>query len=203
MPDVSNRSLHNMDARSRFFQRLESYGALSNETRDEIARILTPTVYKRNDYFIEAGQHPKSIAFVCRGLFSQYFTSPGGDVVIKRFFPEGYFCTALSALLASAPSEFTIKALEDTSVLEYNYHDFKRLTKTYSDLADIYIRYLEIHWVIEKEPQEIALRYVTAKTRYATFLKQYPLLEGRLKQHEVAAYLGVTPTQLSRIRADR
>jgi hypothetical protein len=64
------------------------------------------------------------------------------------------------------------------------------------------MHYLEIHWVVEKEPQEISLRYESAKSRYLQFLHQYPTLESRLKQHEIAAYLGVIPTQLSRIRAE-
>jgi len=193
---------HVMDAVSSFIQRFESYGKLSADSKAALEKIIIPKVYKRNEFFIRAGQYPKTIAFVCKGLFSQYFTSADGDVVIKRFFPEMFFCTSMSSLLSGNPSNFTIKALEDTSVLEYGYQTFKALTKAYPDIADAYIRYLEIHWVIEKEPQEVALRYETAKSRYITFREQYPSLENRLKQHEVAAYLGVTPTQLSRIRAD-
>ncbi len=97
---------------------------------------------------------------------------------------------------------FTIKALEPSVVLEYNFNDFKQLTEKYSDIAAMYIRYMELHWIIEKEPLEIAFRSDTAKTRYIQFLKNYPTLEPRLKQHEVAAFLGITPTQLSRIRAE-
>ncbi|HEX2533371.1 MAG TPA: Crp/Fnr family transcriptional regulator [Chitinophagaceae bacterium] len=191
-----------MEALSHFLQRFESYGSLSAASKAALEAILVPRTYRRNDYFIREGQHPKNIAFVCRGLFSQYFTAANGDVVIKRFFPEGYFCTSMSAVLSGAPSDFTIQALEDSSVLEYSYGALKRLTKTHADIADAYIRYLEVHWVIEKEPQEISLRYETAKSRYLTFLQQYPSLEGRLKQHQIAAFLGVTPTQLSRIRAE-
>lgn len=191
-----------MDALAFFLQRLESYGTLSNESRLAFQQIITRKEYARNDFFIREGQHPRTIAFGYKGLFSQYFTAANGDIIIKRFFPEGYYCTSMSALLSGSPSDFTIKALEDTSVFEYDYQAFKRLTKTHSDIADAYIRYLEIHWVIEKEPQEIALRYETAKSRYIAFLKQFPSLEARLKQHEIASYLGVTPTQLSRIRAE-
>jgi CRP-like cAMP-binding protein len=193
---------YDMDALSFFFERFESYGRLSSESKTAMSEILKPALYNRNDYFIRDGQSPRNVALVCKGLFSQYFTAPNGDVIIKRFFPEGYYCASMSALLSGGPSDFTIKALEDTTVLEYDYQAFKRLTKTHSDIADAYIRYLEIHWVIEKEPQEIALRYETAKSRYQAFLKQFASLEGRLKQHEIAAYLGVTPTQLSRIRAE-
>jgi len=57
----------------------------------------------------------------------------------------------------------------------------------------------EQHWIIEKEPFEISLRYDEAKTRYEEFLVRYPNLAGRLKKHHIAAYLGITPTQLSSI----
>ncbi|HYE54484.1 MAG TPA: Crp/Fnr family transcriptional regulator [Chitinophagaceae bacterium] len=191
-----------MDALSFFMQRFESYGALSAASKAALEQIINRKLYKRNDYFIREGQCPRNIAFVCEGLFSQYFTSSDGDVIIKRFFPEGYYCTSMSALVSNTPSNFTIKALEDTTVLEYDYQAFKRLTKLHPDIADAYIRYLEVHWIMEKEPQEIALRYETAKSRYISFRQQFPSLEARLKQHEIAAYLGVTPTQLSRIRAE-
>ena len=191
-----------MDDRSFFLQRLESYAPLSPDSREAIENILVAKTYKRNDFFVKEGQLPKTVTFVCKGLFSQYFTADNGDVIIKRFFPEGFFCTSISALLTNAPSIFTIKALEHTAVLEYDYQAFRTLTSTYPDIAAVYMRYLEIHWVVEKEPQEISLRYESAKSRYLQFLHQYPTLEPRLKQHEIAAYLGVIPTQLSRIRAE-
>ncbi|HRG53736.1 MAG TPA: Crp/Fnr family transcriptional regulator, partial [Bacteroidia bacterium] len=55
------------------------------------------------------------------------------------------------------------------------------------------------HWVIAKEPYEISLRSDSAKIRYDVFLNRYPDLVKRLKKHHIAAYLGITPTQLSRI----
>jgi len=67
------------------------------------------------------------------------------------------------------------------------------------DIATFYIKYIELHWIIEKEPLEISLRADTAKTRYDEFLRKYPNLGGRLKKHHIASYLGITPTQLSRI----
>jgi CRP-like cAMP-binding protein len=39
-----------------------------------------------------------------------------------------------------------------------------------------------------------------ADERYYDFLKTYPLLSQRLPQHMIAAYLGITPESLSRIR---
>jgi len=190
------------DILEKFWQRINNYTRLSDESRIAWEKGLKRKVYSKNELFLAEGQIPRAVAFVGEGLFAQSYTSEDGDTIIKRFFPEGYFVASTSALLLKGPSMFTIKALEPSVVLEYNFNDFKQLTGKYSDIAAMYIRYMELHWIIEKEPLEIAFRSDTAKTRYIQFLKDYPTLEPRLKQHEVAAYLGITPTQLSRIRAE-
>ncbi|MFB6454100.1 Crp/Fnr family transcriptional regulator [Chitinophaga sp. Hz27] len=184
------------------WEKVSFYHPLSAESREAWGNIITSRTYKRNETLVMEGQVPRLVAFVQKGLFSQYYTAPNGDVIIKRFFPETYLAASVSALLTKSPSQFTIRALENTAVLEYPFEEFKKLTTMYPDMAALYIRYLEIHWVLEKEPQEISLRYDTAKSRYAAFLEQFPTLESRLKQHEIASYLGITPTQLSRIRAE-
>lgn len=184
-----------------FWEKVTMYHPLSAESRQAWGNIITSNTYKRHETLVVEGQVPRLVAYVVKGLFSQYYTAPNGDVVIKRFFPETFLAASMSAMLIQSPSQFTIRALENTTVLEYHFDEFKKLTVLYPDMAALYIRYLEIHWIVEKEPQEISLRYDTAKSRYAAFLEQFPALEHRLKQHEVASYLGITPTQLSRIRA--
>jgi CRP-like cAMP-binding protein len=186
-----------------FWEKVTRYHPLSAESRQKWGDIITSRTYKRHENFVAEGQVPRMVAYVEKGLFSQYYTAPNGDVVIKRFFPETFLTASVSAMLTQSPSQFTIRALENTTVLEYPFDEFKKLTVLCPDMAALYIRYLEIHWVVEKEPLEISLRYDTAKSRYTTFLEQFPDLEHRLKQHEIASYLGITPTQLSRIRAGR
>jgi CRP-like cAMP-binding protein len=182
-----------------FFQKIRSYTDLSAEAEEAWLALLKEKTYRRGENFINTGKVPKNVAFVTKGLFSQYYITDSGDMVIKYFFPEGAIAGSIPATLTRAESLFTITALEDTTVIEYNFHEFKQLVTTYRDIAEFYIRYMERHWVIDKEPYEISLRNDSAKTRYEEFLKRYPDLVKRLKKHHIAAYLGITPTQLSRI----
>jgi CRP-like cAMP-binding protein len=167
------------------------------------SKILRLRAYSKDQYFILEGEVGQTVAFVVKGLFSKFHTTQEGDVIIKRFFFENFFVASTSSMVGKTPSLFSIKALEPCTVLEYSFQEFKKLTETYPDIAAFYIRYMELHWIIEKEPLEISFRHDTAKVKYADFLKTYPALESRLKLHEIAAYLGITPTQLSRIRGEK
>ncbi|KAA2245399.1 Crp/Fnr family transcriptional regulator [Chitinophaga agrisoli] len=184
---------------SQFFQKIRTYTNLTAEAEKAWTDLLQEKTFQKGADFISMGQTPQKVAFVTKGLFSQYYITDNGDTVIKYFFPEGRIAGSIPATLTRSASLFTITALEDTTVLEYNFHDFKKLVSIYPDIAGFYIRYMEQHWIIDKEPFEISLRNDTAKTRYDEFLKNYPELVNRLKKHHLAAYLGITPTQLSRI----
>ncbi len=182
-----------------FFKKIRSYTNLSPEAERAWTEILRKKEYHKGDCFISTGQVPQKVAFVCEGLFSQYYITDNGDTVIKYFFPEGRITGSIPATLTKSQSLFTIEAIEHTTVLEYNFHEFKKLVSAYPDVADFYIRYMEQHWIIEKEPYEISLRSDSARIRYDEFISKYPGLAKRLKKHHIAAFLGVTPTQLSRI----
>ena len=46
---------------------------------------------------------------------------------------------------------------------------------------------MERHWIIEKEPDEIAFRHDDAMQRHLDFTRREPELHERLKQHHIAA----------------
>lgn len=116
------------------------------------------------------------------------------------FFDENTFPGSMVALLTSTPSRFTIEALEPSSIIEINFKDYRRLLIEKHDLKLFQIYYLEKNWLILKEAREIEIVQNNTTQRYKKFLAEYPSLEERLPQYHIASHLGVTPTQLSRIR---
>ena len=182
-----------------FFQKIRTYHNISQEAELAWANLLHEKKYSKHDNFVTIGQYPKKVGYVIKGLLSQNYINDDGNIVIKYFFPEQRMAASLSAMLANKPSEFFITAIEDTTVLEYDFFEFKKLFTTYPDLALFYIAYNDLHWIVEKEPLEIAMRIETSAKRYDDFLNKYPTLVKRLKKHHIASYLGITPTQLSRI----
>lgn len=183
-----------------FFRKIRTYAFLSTEAELAWASLLRPRQYRREEPFIRAGDVPTTYAFVVEGLLCQHYAGPDGDLIIKHFFPEDRIAASVSATLLGKPSLFTISAIENSTVLEYEFSAFKSLVSDFPDIAAFYISYMERHWIIEKEPDEIAFRHDDAMQRYIDFLRKEPDLHKRLKQHHIAAWLGITPESLSRLR---
>ncbi len=183
-----------------FFAKIRSYAALSDEAEHAWASLLRLRYYSKDDVVIRAGDVPTTYAFVVRGLLCQHHVGCHGDLIIKYFFPENRIAASVSATLLREPSLFTITAIEDSMVLEYDFAAFKALVGAHPDIAAFYIAYMERHWIIEKEPIEIAFRHDDAMQRYLDFIRTDPTLHKRLKQHHIAAWLGITPESLSRLR---
>jgi CRP-like cAMP-binding protein len=186
-----------------FFDKVSEYAGLGAVAREAWQRLLVKRHYRQGEHLVIQGQPTRNIFFVVSGLLLQYHVGEGGEAVVKRFFLEQSFAASTSALLTESVSDFSIKALEPVSVWEYDFRKFKDLVRDHRDIAAFYIGYMERHWIVEKEPLEISFRADDARRKYARFLETYPGLETRIRQHEVAAFLGITPTQLSRIRANR
>lgn len=185
-----------------FWKYINSYTKISTAAQEAWQQLLTEQQLARQEYFLKEGSVPKRIAFVKKGLLSYFYTDKEGATVIKKFFPEQTLVASTSAMLLQQPSKFTIQALEATEIISYPFEGFRQLTIQFPDISNFYIHYMEQHWVIEKEIGEISLKYETAGQRYADFKKNQPQLLQRLKLHHIASYLGITPTQLSRIRAE-
>jgi len=183
-----------------FFAKIRTYADLSPKAEQAWASLLRPRQFRKDEIFIRAGDIPTTYAFVVAGLFCQHHVGRDGDMVIKYFFPENRIAASVSATLRRVPSLFTITAIEDSDVLEYEFAAFKTLVSEFSDIAAFYISYMERHWIVEKEPEEISFRHDDAMQRYLDFIRAEPQLHKRLKQHHIAAWLGVTPESLSRLR---
>ncbi|MGE4347904.1 MAG: Crp/Fnr family transcriptional regulator, partial [Flavobacteriaceae bacterium] len=61
-------------------------------------------------------------------------------------------------------------------------------------------RKLAEQFFVHKEQREVNIVMLDADKRYLIFQQEFPFLEQLIPQYHIASYLGITPTQLSRIR---
>ena len=182
---------------------MDRYYPLRGETWQVLESFCQCRTLARGEALYPVGCQPTSFAFVVQGLFRNFITDEKGHEYNKIFFDEGTFPGVMVALLTETPSQFTIEALEPSLVVEIAFKPFRRLLEERHDLALFQLHYLERNWLLSKEPREVALVQEEAGQRYDRFVAEYPGLHQRLPQYLVASHLGITPTQLSRIKKAR
>lgn len=180
----------------KFFYDLTS---VSTESWDKFSVLFKPRVLKKGDYFISEGQIAKELGFLETGTIRVFYRSDKGIEYNKQFFVNPCLIGGYSSLITNQPSKINQQALTNCNILVAKYSDIQALYSNYSDIERV-ARILAEHLFVEKEQREIEIVLLDAEKRYHIFQKQFPQLDKQIPQYHIASYLGITPTQLSRIR---
>ncbi len=73
---------------------------------------------------------------------------------------EKQFAGSTVSALLNIPSEFTLQAIEETTLISIEYRKYQELIYNiykYDELKNFYIACLAKNWVIDKEQREISL----------------------------------------------
>lgn len=181
---------------------LNSYASLSEHTWEKIKSFVKFRSIQKGEYLLQEGETAQSIHFVCKGLLRAFYIDLQGNAYNKIFFLEGGYAASTVSLLKNSASDFNIEALEDTLLIDINFARYRQLIQETVDFKNFHIAYIERNWIIKKEEREIAFVTQTASERYVQLITSNPSLEKRISQHHIASHLGITPTQLSRIRKE-
>lgn len=157
---------------------------------------------KKGSVFAKKDDYPRNIAIIHSGVLRAYYSSFDKEEYNKTFFTEGDFVGAYSALVTNNKNQIDIDCLTDCLLLEANYSQITKLYDKYRSVERM-SRVLAEQFFVVKEKREIELVTLEAKERYEIFKNEHPNLEQLIPQYHIASYLGVSPTQLSRIRAKR
>lgn len=180
--------------------KFESYSPISAASWQLIENITEFQVVKKGELLLSNGQIAKEIHFIIKGALRAFITDAEGNIYNKNIFLEGDFAGSTASLIQKTPSYFAIEVLEDAILININYKKYRELIFQNDDLKNFYIAYLEKNWVIEKEQREISIVMENATERYLDLLSKHPDISERIALLHIASHLGITPTQLSRIR---
>jgi CRP-like cAMP-binding protein len=172
------------------------------QSRDmtELERLFTLKEHKKNDFFLNQKSIAKYIGFVVRGAFREFYTDKAGREYNKTFCFSGQFTGSYYDLASGKPSNVSIQAMADSTILIMSYREYKELMS--KDTFWMKVGYAHAHnllmYKLEKEYQLLTL---SAKERYELLLKENPKLEQLVPAYHIASFLGITPISLSRLRS--
>lgn len=181
---------------------LNRLSPLSDPSWERLQSLFTETELKKGDFFIKDGENATTLGFLQSGIMRAFYRNDEGTEYNKHFFVSPCFVGGYASLITGRPNQINQQALSDCSILTAGYADFKALYPSYPDVERAARIVAELFFV-QKEQKEIEIVLLDAQARYRIFQKEFPTLEQLIPQYHIASYLGITPTQLSRIRAKR
>lgn len=153
--------------------------------------------YSKGDIFCSIGEMSDKIGYIVKGGFRYVAVSTSGKEYITGFAFQGAFVVDYPNCLYHSPSDVMIVAMEDTDVHVISSGQLIQAAKDTQQLERIsnamfsylYKNYLDFYRLSPKE-------------RYQDLLNRCPQIIQDILLKELASYLKITPTYLSKIRRD-
>jgi len=175
------------------------YISLDGEEKNFFLSLLKPKLLKIGEFLIREGDVCKHESFVTRGCLKAYSEDDNGDEHILDFLIEEWWADDLYSFLTQTPSKSSVRAIEDTELLQISKDDLEKLYQRVPKF-ERFFRLLFQNAYIAQRDQISQMLSIPAEERYIQFLKRKPYALKRFSQKDIASYLGVTPQFFSTLK---
>ncbi|TDB62694.1 Crp/Fnr family transcriptional regulator [Arundinibacter roseus] len=167
-----------------------------NDLQAIVSSFQVRTVQKGN-FLIKKGQFVTSFYFIKSGGLRIYFDRDEKQITGWLAFKSDFF-TELNSLKSGQPTLFNIQAIEDTTLLSIDKIQMENLYTKFPAWQQ-FGREIWEDAFLKVINGILSYQTMTAEERYLNMLKHSDLLQ-RVPLKQLASYLGITQTSLSRLR---
>lgn len=153
---------------------------------------------KKKELFAEQGKVCTSIGFVESGVLRSYIEKDATEYIKEFYFPKT-FVVAYGSFLTGESCIGSIQALSETHLITISRAVYDLLLSESNEWLKLG-KYISDSLLIKKCRKETSFLMDSAYERYKLLLKTYPAIEQQVSQHHIAAYLGIHPESLSRLK---
>ena len=169
---------------------------------EEIAEILNcfeVRTFKKGAYFKEAFTKSKELGFLVEGALRMIFIKNNGEEVTVRIIQENTIVADVFSVKKKKETPIALQCISDVSILVAPLHKIQALLQTNLAL-NIAMREHITERALEMGENYLLFISGNAKERYQFILEKNPQLLEKFPLRFIASMIGITPTQLSRIR---
>ncbi|PQA95662.1 hypothetical protein B0A69_04615 [Chryseobacterium shigense] len=178
---------------------IREYIEISDEKLEKYCSAFSLQKIKKKGFLLKEGDICEAEGFVMNGCFKVFRTDSNADEQILYFAVEDWWISDIDSFINQIPSQLNIQAIEDSEILLISKEDKEKL---YLEIPEIE-RLMRLKFqmsIIALQRRIIDNLSKPSDELYRDFLKKYPKTAHRLTNIQIAAYLGVTPEFISRIR---
>lgn len=182
-------------------QNISRHIRLTEEEQAHFVSLLTLKKIKRKQFLLQEGDVCRHSAFVTEGCLRSYTVDGNGFEHVLQFAPPDWWIADMYSILSQKPGNLYIDALENTQALllsktdqEQLYHDIPKFER--------FFRIITENSLVSSRQRLLDNLSLSAMERFSQFCGRYPSLIERIPQKQIAAYIGVTPEFLSKLKSE-
>ena len=180
----------------------KSFAPLSIEEEKYFLQFIKVRHFKKRQFLVQAEELCQFDFFIVSGLVREYFTDLSGKDFVFRFVKENEWSSDYESFLSGNEATLSIEALEDVEAFAIHQKDAQMLLESFPAFEKSFRVYLQQSYSrLQQRLFESLSKSV--EQRYEDFITRFPDLAQRIPQYQIAAYLGVSPEFLSKIRQRR
>lgn len=183
----------------KIYKFLNEISRLSAQTWSPIVAQSTQIELKKDDYFVKEGEVSREIGILTEGIVRAFYISKEGKEYNKTLFAAPTIIGSYVSLITGEPNRLPQQALTDCAVTKIPISIIENLSKEQIEIERLRRKIAEMFFVL-KEKRELEMALLQAEERYLIFREEFPGVEQLIPQYHIASYLGISATQLSRIR---
>jgi CRP-like cAMP-binding protein len=157
---------------------------------------------KKHENILLSGDVCKYKTYVANGCLRSYYEDEFGGTHILNFAIEDWWIEDIVSFLNQKPSILCIDAVEDSEILQIDRAGIEIIYKELPQVERFFRMQLEKVAVAQQKRVLMNLS-LDGRKKYEVFQQKCGHLVNRLPQHQIAAYLGITPQFLSQIRQNK
>lgn len=183
------------------FNRVYHHPLFCPSSMQEIVSLHKKITVTKGDFLLKEGKTANAYFLVEKGLIRFYVHDYNGNEITTQFICENEIANEVSSLFQRVPSAQNIQAVTDAVVWKIDFNDFQYLYHGMESVREWGREWMSAQ-LFQSQQRSIEMITQSASSRYLHLMEHRPQIVQQAPLKQIASYLGIADTSLSRIRKD-
>ncbi len=173
----------------------------TQQEQETIIAEFQRVTFRKHDYLLTEGTTENHYWFIERGFVRSYAVDTAGNDISTNFYGAGDVVINWPSFFQRQPTRENIQALTDCVGWQLDFATFQQLFHSIEAFREAGRARLVASY-FELKQNRVSMITDPAKVRYQRLLTERPDVLQNVSLKQIASYLGITDTSLSRIRKE-
>lgn len=183
----------------KIFEIIYRHPLIIQSDMQEIFSLHKKMIVNKGEFLLKEGKVANAYYLVEKGLMRFYVHDFNGNEITTQFIGENEIVNEVSSLFQHLPTVQNIQAVTDAVLWKIDFNDFQYLYHSLESVREWGREWMAAQ-LFQSQLRSIEMITQSASFRYLQLLKDRPQIVQQAPLKQIASYLGIADTSLSRIR---